>query len=87
MLLAQSDYYPFGMIMNSDDAWVELSLCVLMAWKMIPKYQEIIIHMIFGARMYNPRVVRFFKRDPKEINYPWSSPYNYAAGRSPNHVL
>jgi RHS repeat-associated protein len=37
----------------------------------------------FGARMYNSRIARFFSTDPREVEYPWSSPYNYAAGGSP----
>jgi RHS repeat-associated protein len=32
----------------------------------------------FGARMYDPRVARFFSRDPKESLYPWQSTYVFA---------
>ena len=33
----------------------------------------------FGARMYDPRIGRFFSKDPKEKEYPWQSTYVFAA--------
>ena len=36
----------------------------------------------FGARMYDPRIGKFFSKDPKTRNYPWQSPYLFA-GNSP----
>jgi RHS repeat-associated protein len=33
----------------------------------------------FGARMYDPRVGRFFSLDPKDHDYPDYSPYGFAA--------
>lgn len=36
----------------------------------------------FGARMYDPRVGRWYSRDPLESKYPDLSPYNYV-GNSP----
>lgn len=33
----------------------------------------------FGARMYDPRIGRWFKRDPLEVKYPFSSTYAYVA--------
>jgi len=32
----------------------------------------------YGARLYNPRIGRWMKRDQKEGKYPFSTPYSYA---------
>jgi RHS repeat-associated protein len=32
----------------------------------------------FGARMYDPRVGRFFSLDPMKATFPWQSPYVFA---------
>ena len=36
----------------------------------------------FGARVYDPRIGRFFSKDPLEANYPWQSTYVFA-GNNP----
>ncbi|MBA3900122.1 MAG: DUF4329 domain-containing protein [Bacteroidetes bacterium] len=36
----------------------------------------------FGARIYDPRIGRFFSPDPREADYPWQSTYVFA-GNSP----
>jgi len=33
----------------------------------------------FGARMYDPRIMRWLTRDPLEDKYPYLSPYNFVA--------
>jgi RHS repeat-associated protein len=33
----------------------------------------------FGARMYNPRVTRFFSLDPMKNKMPWQTPYAFAS--------
>jgi len=35
----------------------------------------------FTHRMHDPRVGRFFTRDPLEKNYPWNSPYAFSENR------
>ena len=39
----------------------------------------------FGARMYNPRIGRFFSIDPRTNEFPFWSPYSYA-GNSPIRI-
>jgi len=36
----------------------------------------------YGMRIYDPRIGRFLSVDPKQVNYPFSSPYSFA-GNSP----
>ncbi len=35
----------------------------------------------FGARMYDPRIGRFFAIDPLASEYPWNSPYAFSENR------
>lgn len=35
----------------------------------------------YTFRMHDPRVGRFFARDPMEISYPWNSPYAFSENR------
>ncbi|MDT3739838.1 MAG: RHS repeat-associated core domain-containing protein [Candidatus Kapabacteria bacterium] len=40
----------------------------------------------FGARMYDPRVGRFFSLDPMKTKFPWQSPYLFADNNPANKI-
>ena len=40
----------------------------------------------FGARMYNPRIGRWFNRDAYESRYPWLSPYQYTSNNPIKYI-
>ena len=78
-VLSYNDYYPYGMLIpkrhgNSDDYRYGFN----------GKENDNNIKgtgnsVDFGARMYDPRVGRWFAVDPLFKDYPHLSPYNYTA--------
>lgn len=40
----------------------------------------------FGARIYNPRLARWLSMEPHVRDYPWMTPYSYAANMPTNHI-
>ena len=79
-VLSQSDYYPFGMQLAGrvDQGTNDYRY----GFSGMEKDDEISGNnnsYDFGARLYNPRVGRWSKLDPKAATYPGHSPYCYVA--------
>lgn len=72
-----SDYYPFGSPMRKYN-FTEMNV----GFNGKRMDNEISVeggHMDFGARIYDSRVPHFLNMDPKTHEYPWITPYSYAA--------
>jgi RHS repeat-associated protein len=72
-----TDYHPFGMQMHNRSFTYNLQ-----GYKYGFNGKENdkeVAWIDFGARMYDSRLGRFFKADPKEGQFPWQSTYAYAS--------
>jgi RHS repeat-associated protein len=78
-VIGYADYYPFGMLMPGRHG----GTLGRYAFNSMEKDDEIKIiegsSYDFGARMYDPRIGRFLSLDKKMMNYPFMSPYCFAA--------
>lgn len=80
-VLQQLDYYPFGLMWESQDATATSNL----RWHHSKEMQEdefleqgkSFDLEDFGARMYDPVVARWWSVDPLADNRNWMSPYNF----------
>jgi len=81
-VLSYSDYYPFGML---QDARQGSKANYRYGFNGMEKDDELKGEgnsYDFGARMYNPRVGRWFKMDPLFMKYAYDSPFLFS-GNSP----
>ncbi|WP_343788077.1 RHS repeat-associated core domain-containing protein, partial [Wandonia haliotis] len=84
VLLSWSDYYAFGMTMPGRNGGVnsELYRYGMQGGEIDNEIKGTGNSYDFGARMYDPRLGRFFTTDPYMNSYGFQSPYVYA-GDSP----
>ncbi len=80
-VLTYSDYYPFGMLLpnrhgNSSDYRYGFQ-----GQEMDNEIKGEGNSVNFKYRMHDPRVGRFFARDPLASKYPWNSPYAFSENR------
>src|SRR5690554_5697315 len=78
-VVSYSDYYPGGMVMPGRSG---NSSSYDYGFNGMLKDDEVKGEgnsYDFGARMYDPRVMRWLTRDPLEDKYPYLSPYNFVA--------
>jgi len=82
-ITSASDYYPFGSLLDGRSFEVKGY-----RWGFNGKekdnewYGESSGALDFGARIYDPRLGRFFSVDPKVSEFPFMSPYCFAANSS-----
>ena len=80
-LFRLSDYYPFGMLVPNRHG---SSSSYRYGFQGQEKDDEIKGEgnsLNYTFRMHDPRVGRFFARDPLERSYPWNSPYSFSENR------
>ncbi len=75
-VLSYSDYYPFGMLVPNKQGTSRDYRFGFQGQEMDNELKGEGNSYDFGARMLDPRVGRWFARDPKEGKYPNLSPYN-----------
>ncbi|PXY42832.1 hypothetical protein DMB65_02105 [Flavobacterium cheongpyeongense] len=85
-VLSYSDYYPFGMLVPSRHGKSEDYRYGFNGKEKDDELKGEGNSYDFGARMLDPRVGRFFTKDPDFSLYPFMSPYCYAAN-SPIYLL
>jgi RHS repeat-associated protein len=71
-----NNYYPFGMLMQGRNYQAGYRFG-FNGKEMDNDIKGVGNSYDFGARIYDPRVSRFYSVDPKESNYPWQSPFAY----------
>jgi RHS repeat-associated protein len=79
VIVQQSDYYAFGMLMPNRNEFISKSRFGFANKEMDDEIKGSGNHYNFGSRIYDPRTARFFSLDPQIDNYPSSTPYSYAA--------
>lgn len=73
-----SDYYPGGMIMPGRSGSANSYKYGFNGMEKDDEIKGSANSHDFGARMYDPRIVRWLSRDPKEAKYPHQSTYAFA---------
>jgi RHS repeat-associated protein len=81
-VVSYSDYYPYGMVMPNRNASASDYRYGFQDQEKDDEVKGEGNSYDFGARMYDPRVGRFFKRDNFEAKSPFQSPYLFA-GNTP----
>ncbi|MCH2229144.1 MAG: hypothetical protein MK105_02275, partial [Crocinitomicaceae bacterium] len=81
-VLAQNDYYPFGMLLpNRHEDGDEYRYGFQGQEKDNEVYDSDGSSVNYKYRMYNSRVARFFKVDPLAHQFPWNSQYAFSENR------
>jgi len=78
-VLSYSDYYPFGMLVPNRHGSSNSYRYGFNGKELDNEIKGEGNSYDFGARMYDPRVGRWFKSDPMEMKFPSWSTYSYSA--------
>jgi RHS repeat-associated protein len=81
-VLAYNDYYPFGMLVpNRHASWDGDYRYGFQGQEKDDELKGEGNSLNYTFRMHDPRVGRFFARDPLFKEYPWNSPYAFSENR------
>jgi RHS repeat-associated protein len=78
-VLSFSDYYPFGQLVPNRHGSADSYRYGFNGMEKDDELKGEGNSLDFGARMLDPRVGRWFARDPKSAKYPHESPYVYVS--------
>ena len=81
-IVSANDYYPFGMLMPGRTYNAGHYAYGFNGKRMDNDVKGTGNSYDYGARIYDPRVVRFLSVDPLTKTYPWYTPYQFA-GNTP----
>ncbi len=74
------DYYPFGMLMHNRGSFAENYRFGFNGMKMDAEVMNVTGSSYdFGARIYDSRIGRFLSLEPRASNFPFITPYCFAA--------
>lgn len=80
-VLSYSDYYPFGMLVPTRHGSSISARYGFQSQEMDNEIKGEGNSINYTFRMHDPRIGRFFARDPMFNSYPWNSPYAFSENR------
>jgi RHS repeat-associated protein len=80
-VLSYSDYYPFGMLVPSRHGSSDSYRYGFQGQEKDDELKGEGNSLNYTFRMHDPRIGRFFARDPLEMSYPHNSPYAFSENR------
>jgi RHS repeat-associated protein len=80
-VLSYSDYYPFGMQVLTRHGNTNEYRYGFQGQEKDDELKGEGNSLNYTFRMHDPRIGRFFARDPLENKYPWNSPYSFSENR------
>jgi len=77
VVISATDYYPFGMAIDSRSYTSSLYRYGFNGKELDKETGE----QDYGMRIYDPRIAKFLSVDPIADNYPWYTPYQFAGNK------
>jgi len=85
-IIAYNDYYPFGMLLPGRHANTSDYRYGFQGQELDNEIKGERNSINYKYRMHDPRMGRFFARDPLESNFPWNSPYAFSENDVIAHI-
>ena len=85
-VLSYSDYYPFGQLVPNRHGSSNSYRYGFQGQEMDNELKGEGNSLNYTFRMHDPRIGRFFARDPLENEFPWNSPYAFSENDPINYI-